>query len=122
MDFLIALGPLSSNHVGHRGELPKPVIAPFIDNPALQGIPLKDGTSGKKNLSYVNCETDPIEEVKRFLEITPFRHLAFLISRALYEELPQGVLAMGLQREGIDVEVLPVVVDASAAEALAAIP
>ncbi len=123
VDIIIALGPQASNQAGHREELPKPVLAPFVIRAALQEIPLTpDGTSGKDNLSYVEMGTDTVEEVRRFLEIVPFRSLAFLINQGLSEELPRGTLVAGLRAQGIDIEVITIPVRHSAEAALAAIP
>ena len=33
-------GPVASTYAGRRGDLPKPVVAAFILNPEVQGIPL----------------------------------------------------------------------------------
>lgn len=42
-DLVIALGILASNEIGRRKQLSKPVIAPFVLDPELQGLPFKRG-------------------------------------------------------------------------------
>ena len=41
VEAVITLGVLSSNDAGHRGPLPKPVLAPFIIEPGLQAVPFE---------------------------------------------------------------------------------
>ena len=53
VDLILALGPVASHDVSLRGSLPKPVVAPFIIDPAVQGLPEKSGASGVRNLSSV---------------------------------------------------------------------
>ena len=67
VDAVIAMGVLSSLLAGRHGELPKPVIAPFVIDPELESIPFeiqeqalldreyveKVRVSGVPNLSYV---------------------------------------------------------------------
>jgi hypothetical protein len=79
VDYVLTLGPLTSNAVGRRGPLPKPVIAPYVIGAALQGIPVEIRerqvagqqtveqihVSGVPNLSYVNILTDFAREVSR---------------------------------------------------------
>ncbi len=86
VDFVLTLGPLTSNAVARRGPLPKPVIAPYVLGQELQGIPFEIRelqvagqqtveqihVSGVPNLSYVNILTDFAREVLRFHEIVPF--------------------------------------------------
>jgi len=124
VDFVLALGPQASNHVAHRDELPKPVIAPYVISTEEQGIPLKDGKTGKRNLSLVEIGTTKtsVEDLKRFRELTPFQHVAVLISKGLDEEIPRKDLAERVREAGMDVRVTKVQVEASADQALAALP
>ena len=54
-------GPISSHLAARRSSLPKPVIAPLIMDPKLQGIPLAGQASGVRNLSYSWLSRYPTE-------------------------------------------------------------
>ena len=43
VDLVVASGVLASSDACRRGALPKPVIAPFVLDPAVQGIPVREG-------------------------------------------------------------------------------
>ena len=102
VDYVIALGVLSSNEAARRGLLPKPVFAPFVINPLLEGVPYEEireprpdapgdavyHVSGRENLSYTVVGTDLEREVSKFLEITPFQRLTILIMKAMSDGIP----------------------------------
>ncbi len=121
-DLVVTLGVLASHAAARRANLPKPVLAPFIADPQLQGLPYKDGASGKKNLSYVSLDVDIRRDLKAFREIVPFTRLAFLLDSAIAEAIP-GVRdeAARVARE-LGVTVTQVAVAEAAAPALDAIP
>ena len=54
VDLIITLGYLGTNYVCHKGNLPKPVVASIVGDARLQNLPLKEGASGIKNLSYID--------------------------------------------------------------------
>ncbi|MDH3311488.1 MAG: TolC family protein, partial [Gammaproteobacteria bacterium] len=121
-DLVITLGVLGSHAAAQYERLPKPVLAPFIPDPQLQGLPYKDGTSGRKNLSYVNLDVNIGRDLKAFREIVPFTRLAFLLDGAMVDAIP-GIReeVMRVAREH-GITVTPVAVADAAAPALAAIP
>ena len=97
IDLVLALGVLTSHEMARRTKLPKPVFAPFVLNPKLQGIPseirerplARPGEtervriSGIRNLSYVTAGVDLLRDVTQFQEITPFSRLAVLTLESL---------------------------------------
>ncbi len=88
VDLVIALGILASHEVSQRRQLPKPVIAPFIIDPHLQGLPFKKGTSGMKNLSYLVTGKGFERNLEVFKEVFPFTRLSLLADRVLLEAFP----------------------------------
>jgi outer membrane protein TolC len=85
VDILIALGVVASNDACRRGDLPKPVLAPFVLDAELQGLPQKDGASGVKNLSYTSFPNPFHRDLKMFQRIVPFRKVA-LVSAPYYRD------------------------------------
>ncbi len=136
VDCVIALGVIASNEVARRGPLPKPVVAPYVLDPAVLGIPYDtrerrvEGrpipesyhVSGVENLSYIRVDRNMRREVSRFLEVVPFKKLTMLALDALFEAIPEA--GANLRRElgplNLDVTVVRVGVDLD--RALAEIP
>ncbi len=112
VDLIITLGILSSAEVCHRKQLPKPVIAPFVFDPELQGLPLKNGASGVPNLNYVasykNLETD----LKSFREILPFSQLTVLVDELL-QNFPNVLDKIREAANAMDISVTILTVGAS---------
>src|SRR5262249_5307155 len=76
VDVVLPLGILGSHEAGHRTALTKPIIAPFVIDPMLQTFPLVQGTSGRKNFTYVADFHSVANEVKTFHDVVGFKHLA----------------------------------------------
>jgi hypothetical protein len=70
VDLVITLGYLATNYVCHKGKLPKPVVAPIVVDAKLQNLPLKDGASGVKNLSYIDPFISFERDIRVFQETT----------------------------------------------------
>lgn len=90
VDLILALGVLGSNCACLRAELAKPVLAPFVLDAELQGLPQKDGASGVKNLSYTAFPNPIRRHLEVFRQIVPFRKLA-LFTTPYYMEALQGI-------------------------------
>jgi len=121
-NLVVTLGVMASHVAARRANLPKPVLAPFVANRTLQDLPYKDGASGKENLSYVSLDIDFQRDLKVFRGIVPFTHLALLLDNATAVAVP-GLrdMVMRAERE-LGIKVTYIVVETSAAQALAAIP
>ncbi len=110
VDLVLAMGVIASHDVATRGSLPKPVIAPWILDAELMGFPYKDGTSGVKNLSYVNLPERTIRDVRAFLEVVKFEKLAYFINYRYLNAVPD-IKSRGrdlLKGIGIDMQVIGV--------------
>jgi outer membrane protein TolC len=110
IDMILAMGIIASHDVASRGDLSKPVIAPFILDAELMGFPLKDGTSQVKNFCYVNIPDRIIRNVQSFLDVVKFKKLAYLINYHYLEAVPE-LNTRGknlLKTIGIDLQVVGV--------------
>lgn len=110
VDFVLAMGVVASASVSTRGSLPKPVIAPFVIDADIQGLPSKDGASGVKNLCYLAIPSTIKRDLQVFLEIVPFKKLGILVNPIYYEALPtlQIRIKEAVNYLGVDPEIIPV--------------
>lgn len=88
VDVVLTLGVLVSHFAATRADHPKPVFAPVIIDPTVQGLPQSDGTSGAENLSYLALPRTLERDLEAFQEIRPFERLVLLISAAVDEAIP----------------------------------
>jgi outer membrane protein TolC/ABC-type uncharacterized transport system substrate-binding protein len=88
VDVVVTLGILTSQQAARRTSLPKPVIAPLVIDPILQGYPLKEGRSGRHNLAYVADFQSVATEVRAFHDIVGFKYLVALVDDSLLAALP----------------------------------
>ncbi len=89
VDFVIAMGVIASGEISNRGALPKPVIAPFVIDAELQGLPAKNGASGIANLNYLSLPSHIARDIKIFREIVPFTNITVLVNHLIDESIPQ---------------------------------
>jgi len=89
VDVVLTLGILTSQQAARRAALPKPVIAPLVIDPVLQGYPLVEGHSGRRNFTYVADFQSVANEVRAFHEIVGFRNMVALVNDSLLVALPQ---------------------------------
>ncbi|MBI1357494.1 MAG: hypothetical protein GC160_24395 [Acidobacteria bacterium] len=135
VDYILALGVLSSNDAARRPVLGKPVIAPFVLDPELQEIPSqvrqsggpagageRIHVSGVENLSYATLGVHVLEDVSAFRELTQFSKLTILSMQALAEASPRLAANVRKQLEPLGLDITTVRVRASVEEALAQIP
>jgi outer membrane protein TolC/ABC-type uncharacterized transport system substrate-binding protein len=110
VDLILAMGIIASHDVASRGDLPKPVIAPFILDAELMEFPLKDGASQVKNFCYVNIPDRVIRNVQSFLDVVKFEKLAYLINHHYLEAVPElNTRSKNLLKTiGIDLQVVGV--------------
>ncbi|HEX9975427.1 MAG TPA: ABC transporter substrate binding protein, partial [bacterium] len=122
VDLILGMGLIASQDLCTRGDLLKPVIAPIVIDPVSQHIPFKNGVSGVKNLSYLVYPITFERDIQLFREIVPFKKLVNIASKRYYQALPplpSEVLA--ITKFG-DIEIVLLLLDASADEVLNAIP
>jgi outer membrane protein TolC/ABC-type uncharacterized transport system substrate-binding protein len=75
IDVVVALGFAASHLVAHRTQLPKPTIAANVVDPVLQTFPLKSGTSGRHNFTYVTTFNRVEDQITKFHRMIGFSHL-----------------------------------------------
>lgn len=122
VDIVLALGPIGSNALAHRRSLAKPAIAALIVDARLQGLPVVDGTSGVRNLSYVDIAYPATRTLEVFRQVVPYRRLALLVHPAIPVAMPELAARIRQHAESLGASLTIVPVTASADEALRAIP
>jgi outer membrane protein TolC len=122
VDVVLTLGLVASYEAAHREPLSKPVIAPFVTDPVLQGYPLKDGRSGRHNFVYIASFQSVAEELRLFQRVVRFRHVAILIDRLPLETMPELDIKAQQLAADIGVRATLVPITTSIDHALAALP
>jgi len=89
VDMVLTMGAVSTHEVCRRRSLPKPVFAAYVMDAKIQGIPSQKGTSGIRNLNYINSLTDIERELQLFRRITPFYRVAIVVDDFLQQSIPQ---------------------------------
>jgi outer membrane protein len=88
VDVVLTLGILSSQQAARRVTLSKPVIAPLVIDPILQGYPLAEGRSARHNFTYVADFQSVANEVRAFHDIVGFKYVVALVDQSLLAALP----------------------------------
>ncbi len=104
VDIIIASGPLVSHEAGHRSNLPKPVIAPFIINQAIQEIPIDAGASGVRNLVYVSWPNDLQRTLEVFQSVVPFKRMAYIYPPMILNGIPNLVRNLATATEALGIQ------------------
>ena len=86
---VVTSGVIGSVDAVRRGAMPKPVIAPYVPDAALLGIPDVDGGSGIPNLVYITHPTQVLREIQAFREVVEFEHLVILTNPYYLEAVPE---------------------------------
>jgi outer membrane protein len=122
VDLLLGLGLITSQDLCTRGSLPKPVVAPVVVDVARQRIPMKNGTSGIRNLNYLVYPTTFERDINLFREVVPIKKLVNVSSKRYADVLqfPQTTMLDLGRRLGL--EVTQLYLDVSADEVLNALP
>lgn len=109
IDVVLAIGPVASHIAANMDKYNKPVIASHIYNASMQKLSQKGGTSGKKNLSYIDMNLDISKHIEKFQEIRTFKKLHILISPYMLNGVPQLADSLKAQTEktGVTLEILP---------------
>ncbi|MEE8360774.1 MAG: hypothetical protein V3R71_01400, partial [Gemmatimonadales bacterium] len=110
VDLILTFGAIASQVAAEFGSLSKPVVAPFVLDAELQGLPMVNGASGVQNFTYVAYPTATVNDLQAFREVVSFRHLAVLVERAYLRAIPsmrssteQALAALGINGTIIDV-------------------
>ncbi len=121
-DMVIALGVIGTNEVCHMGDLPKPVVAPFVIDPELQNMPSDGPASGVKNLSYITSPFNVRRDVDAFMTYATFDTLVVLASGPFVSAVPELNEKIRQATSVTGAFVLEIRVGDSPAEALGKIP
>nr|NJM02880.1 TolC family protein [Desulfobacula sp.] len=89
VDMVLALGEVSAHEACRRRNFSKPVFAVPVVDAKLQEIPSQKGTSGVRNLNYINTFSDIDRELRLFQSITPFSHIAIIVDDFIFNAIPQ---------------------------------
>ena len=111
IDLVVTLGVLSSHAAAGFDSLPKPVVAALVADPALQGFPLENGASGKRNFTYLTDFRSIEEQLLAFGKAVPIEHLAILADVDILAAMPRlSAVKREQAREalGAHVEIVPV--------------
>jgi len=119
---VLALGVLASQDAAKRKSLRKPVIAPFVLDHKLQGLPYRRGTSGRHNLNYLVLPWQFDRNMKAFQEVTPFTRMTVLSSQKYLTAIPQMRKRLVATAKKAKIQMTVVPVGDSVQKALAAIP
>lgn len=122
VDLIIAQGVLASNEAAHRSVLSKPVIAPIIINPEIQGLPVSGGASGIKNLNYLASFKSFERDMVAYQELVPIRHLAVFIDRLVLDAFPNLPKHGAVRPPGMEVDMTFIAVDEDIETAIAQLP
>ena len=123
VDILIALGIIGSTEVSKRRNLNKPVIAPWVIDRGLLGLPINEkGASGVRNLYYLARPITLSRDIQVFREIVPFNRMALLYMPIVTQLIPdvENVVQRIARERGIAIVTVPV--KTSIENTLAAIP
>jgi outer membrane protein len=122
VDMILAFGVIASHDMATRGPLPKPVIAPVVVDAAAQHVPMVNGSSGVKNLSYLVYPQTFVRDIELFKEFVNIRTMVNLTSGPYNRVLPRDPAALSKISTKFGLESVDLFVDTRADEVLAKIP
>ncbi len=109
VDLIIVLGIVASQQAGQLPELNKPIIAAWVLDQQLQGLPYQNGTSGKHNFTYLTTARNIPEEIAYFKDMVGFKHLAVLINPFWLNTLPElrQIITAIESKQNITIDIIP---------------
>ncbi len=121
VDVVLALGVLASHVAATQPDLSKPVLAPSIIHPEIQGVPFAQGTSGKTNLNYLTLPNTLARDMAAFNEMVGFEAVSLLVPAPFAALVPNVTTHLDSLGAAMDVTIHPVLVGSSVDETLAAL-
>jgi len=91
IDMLLVLGFAANQIVIKRDQFTKPTFLPLVVESELIGAPLKDGSSGKKNLSYLTFSTQFVDSLLVLLKVVDYSNLGIIADELVLSSLPDGM-------------------------------
>jgi outer membrane protein TolC/ABC-type uncharacterized transport system substrate-binding protein len=122
VDVIVTMGLISSNQAARRTELPRPVIAPAVADPILEGYPLTDGRSGRRNFTYIADFVGLKPQLDAFFRITGARHLAAVVDELFLDAVPELAMLAEQLRLDLGVRITLVAAADSADQVMASLP
>jgi outer membrane protein len=119
---VLALGPVGSNQLARRRQVPKPAIAAVVVDAAVQGLPVKDGATGVKNLTFVDASYTTARTLEVFRQVVPYRHLVVMVDPGIPAAMPSVAERLRSQAGALGASVVIVPVTGSVEQALQALP
>ena len=89
VDFVLALGFVSSLVAARSEELYKPTFAPLVLDSNQVDLPRQGNASGVRNLNYLTQEVRFAEDIKAFREIFDFEHLGLLVDKTIHDSVSE---------------------------------
>ena len=121
VDVVLAMGVIASDRAARLRDIPKPLIAPFIVDAAIQGTPREGRGSGVRNLSYLSSSITLRRDLEVFRQLRPFERLVLLHGPAR-NEIPGVRSRLEEVVSEFDIELNLVEIRGRADEALSRIP
>jgi len=122
VDLILTLGVIASHEIARKDKLEKPVIAPFILDPKMQNIPLKNGVSGLKNLNYIHTPFTSKNTLQDFQSVVEFKTMAYLVNKFYLETIPTLEQNLQLLAKQMGIKSYTIVVEQSIDEIFSNFP
>jgi outer membrane protein TolC len=89
VDLVLIVGFVANQLAATRSEFPKPTFLPVILDTGLLKSGAKDGTSGVRNLNYLNAYANFSDDLDTLSRFTPYRKLVLFVDENLSYAIPQ---------------------------------
>jgi outer membrane protein TolC len=122
VDLVLTLGPFGTGEALRRPSFPKPVLASFVVDVAIQDIPHAGDASGVPNLNYVTVPLSVRDQVARFRDLVGFDRIHFVFDAIAPEIAPQIATRFLSIGDDLGVEIVPVPLADRAAPAADLLP
>jgi len=122
VDVILTLGPFGTGEALRRSTFPKPVIASFVVDVAVQSVPQDGDASGVPNLNYVTFPLSLRDQVARFRELVGFHRIHFVYDAIAVRIVPEIRDRFRALAADLGVEIVPVELEDRAAPARDLLP
>ncbi len=114
VDLVLIIGFVANQLAATRSEFPKPTFLPVILDTELLKSGAKDGTSGIRNLNYLNAYANFSDDLDTLSRFTPYRNLVLFVDENLSAAIPQlrdaalnastarGITLIEVTHDGVD--------------------
>ena len=122
VDIVVTLGGIGSDLLVRAGSPSKPSIGAIVVDASWQGLPQRDGTSGVRNLTYVDQSYPVGSTLADFQRIIPFRRIALILDRDVLQGVPGLDSSARAMVRAVGAEAVIVPADTSAGAVLSSLP